>query len=68
MHNHHVNDERRALENPSRRLHATELNVTVSKYDYGRMLTVREDTAHNIPFFFSNHHPGWWEKSKSGGR
>ena len=38
------------------------------EYDYGRMLTVREDTAHNIPFFFSNHRPGWWEKSKSGGR
>lgn len=37
-------------------------------YDYGRMLSVREDTAHNIPFFFSTHTPGWWEKAKNGGR
>jgi hypothetical protein len=37
-------------------------------YDYGHMLTVREETAHNIPFFFSTHHPGWWEKVLKVGR
>ncbi|MFP8877765.1 MAG: hypothetical protein VCB99_12865, partial [Myxococcota bacterium] len=31
-------------------------------YDYGHMLSVREETAHNIPFFFSTHQPGWWGK------
>ncbi len=38
------------------------------EYDYGQMLSVKEETAHNIPFFFSNHDHGWWERVKRGGR
>jgi len=38
------------------------------EYDYGQMLTVREETAHNIPFFFSTHRPGWWEKVLRAGK
>ena len=37
-------------------------------YDYGHMLSVREETAHNIPFFFSTHQPGWWGKVLKAGQ
>ena len=37
-------------------------------YDYGRMVTVRPETTHSIPIFFSTHRAGWWQKSLNGGR
>lgn len=37
-------------------------------YDYGRMVNVRTESTHNVPFFFSTHRPGWWQKSLNGGR
>jgi catechol 2,3-dioxygenase-like lactoylglutathione lyase family enzyme len=37
-------------------------------YDYGRMINLREQSANNVPIFFSTHRPGWWAKSLNGGR
>lgn len=37
-------------------------------YDYGRMWSVRPESTNGIPFFFSTHRPGWWQKSLHGGR
>jgi hypothetical protein len=37
-------------------------------YDYGRMVFVDEKTTTKVPFFFSTHRKGWWQKSLAGGQ
>ena len=40
---------------------------TPMPYDYGRMVFARPDSTNGVPFFFSTHRAGWWQKTLAAG-
>jgi|GEM_PF-3468834 len=44
------------------------VDETPMPYDYGELVFAKRETTNNIPFFFSLHKKGWWEKTLNGGK